>query len=227
MTDEKAIVAVAGSTGRTGSLIVKELLQRGYRVRALTRSAQRASALKDAGADVLEADISSSASLEAALDGAAYAVSALGSKKPMSGAENNIVDNLGIQNMVKAAKTKGLRQVVVISSIGTGDSKKAIPFLYRLLMGPVLKMKEKSEAFIRSHGVDYTILRPGGLSDKDLSGELAFGEGGKISGLVSRKDVARACVDALEKPAMKNRVLEVVDSSRVRENQRQNVIDLT
>ncbi len=226
MEDSGSDVAVAGATGRTGRLVVAELLKRGYPVRALVRSAARAADVGQSGATVVEADLASAASLEQAVAGCRAAVSALGSKKPFSGKENNLVDNLGIQNLARAALAAHLQHLVVISSIGVGDSKLAVKFIFRLLMGPVLRKKALSEAFVKDCGIPYTIIRPGGLSDKELSGKIAFGEGGRISGMVSRRDIARACVDALENPAMKNRVFEAVDATTVPEALQPHVISL-
>jgi uncharacterized protein YbjT (DUF2867 family) len=226
MGNENQIVAVAGATGRTGKLIVKELSARGYGVRALVRSASTDSLWQQQGIELAEADLSSVESLERALQGAAFLISAIGSRKPFSAKENNAVDNMGNQNLAKAALKKGLQHMVVISSIGAGNSRYAINVIFRLLMTPVLRMKEKSEAFVRGCGISYTIIRPGGLSDRELTGRVAFGEGGKISGMVSRQEIARVCVDALSNPAMKNRTLEVIDASTLKEEQRPFTVDL-
>ena len=64
--------------------------------------------------------------LEKAMEGAQYVISAIGSKKPFSGAENDKIDNMGNQNLARAAKAKGLKQIVVISSIGAGNSSDAV-----------------------------------------------------------------------------------------------------
>jgi uncharacterized protein YbjT (DUF2867 family) len=222
----KPIVVVAGATGRTGRLIVTELLKRGYSVRALVRSAANATIPHNEDMEIVEADLAAPDSLERALSGATYLISAIGSKKPFSSKENNAVDNMGNQNLAKAALKKGLQHIVVLSSIGAGDSRYAINFLFRLLMAPVLRMKEKSEVFIKNCGIAYTIIRPGGLTDRDVTGDVAFGEGGKISGMVSRYEIARVCVDALSIPSMKNRTFEVIDSSTLKTEHRQFVVDL-
>jgi len=223
---EAPLVAVAGATGRTGRQIIAELLRRGYRVRALVRDQLKASARAQEGVELVKADLASPASLEHALTGADYLISAIGSRKPFNTQENNRVDNLGNQNLAQAARSAGIRHMVMISSIGVGSSRRALNILFRLLMGPVLRMKEKAEAFLSSCGISYTIIRPGGLSDKDISGEIAFGEGGHITGMVSRAQVARACVDALTHPAMKNRTLEVVAAQTLKEKHRAYVITL-
>ena len=229
MADTKQIVVVAGATGRAGNLIVKEALKKGYRVRALIVPAvdqPDLPDLKEPGVELAEGSLESVASLEKVMDGADYMISAIGSKKPFSSRENDNVDNRGNQNLVRAAQAKGLKHVVVISSIGVGNSRNAIMWLYRVAMGPVLKAKEKSENFIRSCGIDYTIIRPGGYSANPLPDEIAFGEGGKITGRITREQIARVCVDALTNPAMKNRTLEVVNGTTVKEDRRQFLIKL-
>ncbi len=224
------IVVVAGATGRTGRHIIKEALKKGYRVRALILRSTRehdSSFFTQQGVVCVEASLESVASLENAMEGADYMISAIGSKKPFSRAENDRVDNKGNQNLVQAAKTQGLKHVVVISSIGVGNSRNALMWLFRWLMGPVLRAKEKSENFIRSAGIDYTIIRPGGLTDTPLPGNIAFGEGGKITGRITRKEVARVCVAALTNQAMKNRTLEVVNETTVRADRRCFLINLS
>jgi uncharacterized protein YbjT (DUF2867 family) len=226
MEKGKETVVVAGATGRTGRFVVEEALKRGYMVRAMVRSASQSSGLQREGVELAEGDLTSPASLEQVMAGAQYLISAIGSKKPFSSTENNKVDNMGNQNLAKAGLAKGVRHMVVISSIGVGNSRYAIGFFFRLLMTPVLRMKDKSEEFIRSCGISYTIIRPGGLKDIDLPGKRVFGEGGKISGSVGRKEIARVCVDAITNPAMKNRTLEVVNDSTVKEELKQYVVEI-
>jgi uncharacterized protein YbjT (DUF2867 family) len=226
MAEEKLAV-VAGATGRAGRLVVQELVKRGYKVRALMVppfDAPETSGLT--GIAFAEGNLGSVAALEKALEGAQYLISAIGSKKPFSGAENDKVDNMGNQNLARAAKAKGLKHIVVISSVGAGNSKNAVSCMYKWPMMSVLKAKSKSEAFIQSCGVDYTIIRPGGYTDNDISDEVAFGEGGKITGRVKRAQIARVCVDALENPAMKNRTFEVVARAMVKEGREEFIIKL-
>jgi uncharacterized protein YbjT (DUF2867 family) len=226
MAAEKLVV-VAGATGRAGRLVVQELLKRGYKVRALMVppfDSPETSGLT--GVEFAEGNLTSVPVLEKAMEGAQYAISAIGSKKPFSGAENDKIDNMGNQNLARAAKAKGLKQIVVISSIGAGNSKNAVSCMYKWPMMSVLKAKSKSEAFIQSCGIDYTIIRPGGYNDDVIGDEVAFGEGGKITGRVKRSQIARVCVDALESPALKNRTFEVVARAAVKEGREQFVIKM-
>jgi uncharacterized protein YbjT (DUF2867 family) len=226
MADEKTVV-VAGATGRAGRLVVQELMKRGYRVRALMVppfDSPETSGLT--GVEFADGDLTSVKALERAMEGARYAISAIGSKKPFSGAENDKIDNMGNQNLARAARSQGLKQIVVISSIGAGNSRDAVSCMYRWPMMSVLKAKGKSEDFIRSCGIDYTIIRPGGYNDDVIGDDVVFGEGGKITGRVMRAQIARVCVDALENPAMKNRTFEVVARAAVKEGREQFIIKL-
>jgi len=221
MPENKKTVAVAGATGRAGNFIVEQALKRGFNVKALLIKPfdqPEQPKLAAAGAEMVFADLSSVGGIEAALEGVDYLISAIGSRKPFSGKENDKIDNMGNQNLARAAKAKGLERFVVISSIGVGNSRKSVSFMNKVFMGPILKAKQKSEDFISSFGMEYTIIRPGGYSQKELSGEIAFGEGGNFSGLVTRQQIAEVCVDALTRPEMKNRTLEVIDAATVKDN---------
>ena len=225
---EKPIVVVAGAAGRAGRLIVKEALERGFRVRALLVrpfDPPRLEGLEGPDLELVEGDFSSMEGLDEALSGADYLISAIGSTRHFSAREFEKIDVRGNRNLARAAREKNLRRMVVISSIGAGDSKDAMKCVFRLLMGQVIRWKTRLEEEIKKSGIDYTIIRPGGYTNRPLSGRIALGEGGKISGLINREQVARVCVDAVADDAMKNRTIEVVDASRVRQELRQHIIN--
>lgn len=229
MSDGGKKVLVAGATGRAGRCIVNELIKREYAVRALLVppfDPPEPEGLRSRGVELVSGDLTSVASLEKAMEGANFIISAIGSKRPFSKAENDRIDNMGNQNIARAAKAKGLKKIVIISSVGAGNSRNALSLMYKLMMSPILRAKEKSEAFIQSYGMTYTIIRPGGYGDKEASGQIAFGEGGKITGRVTREQIAKVCVDALTNQAMNNRTFEVVDAATVAEDRRQFIITI-
>ncbi len=229
MADTQQSVFVAGATGRLGRLVVAELLSRGYHAIALLVRPFDPPEPPGLAADnitLAEGDLASADSLEKAMAGADFMISAIGSKKPFSKKENDRVDNRGNANLVQAARRAGIRHAVVVSSIGAGNSREAVSCIYRLAMGPVLRAKTRSEDAIRSCGIAYTIIRPGGYTQKDLPDDVAFGEGGKITGLVKREQIARVCVDALSTAAMRNRTLEVVNAAALRDGRDEFVIKI-
>ncbi len=124
---------------------------------------------------------------------------------------------MGNQNLARAAKAKGLKQIVVISSVGVGNSRDAVSPMYRWPMMSVLSHKGQERGIhsvLRDRLHDHTARR---VHEGKSPDEVAFGEGGKITGRVKREQIARVCVDALENPAMKNRTFEVVARAAVQE----------
>jgi uncharacterized protein YbjT (DUF2867 family) len=227
--EEKQTVIIAGATGRVGRLVVNEVLARGFKARAILVppfDSPDQPEFSEKNVEMVEGDLTSVEALEKAVEGADYLISVIGSKKPFSKKENDKIDNMGNQNLTRAAKAKGLKRVVIVSSNGVGNSRWAINLMHKLSMNRILRAKEKSEAFIQSYGMEYTLLRPGGYNEKDLSGEIVFGEGGGLSGLIGRGGIAKTCADAITNPAMKNRTLEVMDKAKLKDERDKYIIEV-
>ena len=227
--EEKQTVVVAGATGRVGRLVISEVLARGFKARAILVppfDSPDQPEFTEKKVEMVEGDLNSVASLEKAVEGADYLISAIGSRKPFSKKDLDKIDNMGNQNLARAAKAKGLKRIVVISSNGVGNSRCFISLMHKLSMTVILRAKERSEAFIQSFGMEYTLLRPGGYNEKDLSGEIVFGEGGGLGGLIGRGGIAKTCADAITNPAMKNRTFEVMDKVKLKEGRDKHIIEL-
>jgi len=201
------LVLVAGATGGTGSLVVTELVDNGYRVRAFVRDIE--SAREKLGVDIeyVEGDVRQRDSIDAALDGVTAVICAIGAgrKDPSNGPE--FVDYGGVKNLVEAAADAHLRQFVLVSSGGVTHED----HMLNKMFDNVLKWKFKGEEAVRNSGVPYTIVRPGGLVNKP-GGETAldFQQGDQVEGIIPRADVARILVAALGYPEALNKTFEVV-----------------
>jgi len=227
--EEKQTVVVAGATGRVGRLVINEVLARGFNARAILVppfDSPEQPEFTEKKVAMVEGDLTSVESLEKAVEGADYLISVIGSRKPFNKKDLDKIDNMGNQNLARAAKAKGLKRIVVISSNGVGNSRCFISLMHKLSMTVILRAKERSEAFIQSFGMEYTLLRPGGYNEKDLSGEIVFGEGGGLGGLIGRGEIAKVCADAITNPAMKNRTLEVMDKAKLKEERDKYIINL-
>merc|ERR1712046_253024 len=90
--------------------------------------------------------------------------------------EAHAVDNLGTVALVDAAKKAGVKKVVLVTSILTNArawGKENSPgFLATNVFGGVLDEKLVAEKYLRASGLDYTIVRPGGLKASAPSGNL-------------------------------------------------------
>merc|ERR1719327_2484554 len=112
------------------------------------------------------------------------------------------VDNVGTVALVDAAKAAGVRKVVLVSSIltdaGAWGQLDSAGYKVTNAFGHVLEQKLVAEKYLRKSGLDYTIVRPGGLKATAPSGALVVkGENTLNSGEISRDTVAEVCVAAV------------------------------
>jgi uncharacterized protein YbjT (DUF2867 family) len=140
-------IAVCAATGRQGGAALRQLRQRGFPVRALTRNpdGQTAHALTGPGVEVRRADMDDPASLIRAFDGA-YGVCSIQNWHD-GGLENEIRQG---NNVADTAKRSDIRQFVY-HSVASADQKTGIPHF---------ESKFRIEEHIRATGLRYTIVRP-------------------------------------------------------------------
>ena len=108
-----------------------------------------------------------------------------------------MVVSLGTANVIAAMKVHDVRRLVVVSSLGIGDSRDQLPLAFRLVFKAVPGMrmamadKEAQEKLVRESGLDWVIVRPGGLIDGPRTGKYTHGLEKKIvAGRIARADVA-------------------------------------
>jgi uncharacterized protein YbjT (DUF2867 family) len=200
------LVLVAGATGRTGQQVVRELNAAGYRVRALVRDPVKARAVLGDTVEYASGDVRQRPTLDAALQGVRYAISAIGATRKDPANSPEFVDFQGVRNLADAAAAAKLDQLVIVSSAGVTQKDHVLNRMF----DNVLVWKGKGEAAVRASGVPYTILRPGGLTDKPGGQNgVRLEQGDSGTGFIPRADVARVCVAALKSPAARNRTFEV------------------
>jgi uncharacterized protein YbjT (DUF2867 family) len=141
------LVLVAGATGRQGGAVARSLLNRGFRVRALTRDPQKpaAQALAQQGADVVQGDMNDRSALDRVLAGA-YGVFSV-QNFVETGPEGEVKQG---ETLADAAKAAGI-QHFVYSSVGSSYRETGIPHF---------ESKWQIEKHVREVGLPYTILRP-------------------------------------------------------------------
>jgi uncharacterized protein YbjT (DUF2867 family) len=201
------LILVAGATGRTGQLVVSELLASGYRVRAFVRNAEEAREKFDVDIDFAVGDVRQRESIDAALDGVAAIICAIGAGRgdPSNGPE--FVDYGGVMNLVEAARDADLRQFVLMSSGGVTHEDHVLNKMF----DNVLIWKFKGEEAVRNSGVPYTIVRPGGLIDKPSDpSAVILQQGDSGEGMIPRADVAIILVNSLQYPEALGKTFEVV-----------------
>ena len=203
-------ILIAGGTGRTGQIIVNNLIAQGIHPHLIVRDAAKAVALFGERAAVHEADISEIETLLPALQGMDAVISALGTRTPVGKNCPKHVDYQGIANLIRAAHIAAVKRFVLISSIAVTHPEHPLN-----RFGHVLEWKLKSEQVLRESGLDYAIIRPGGLTDAPGSRQiLLFGQGDTISGTLSRANLAEICLAALAYPAPARVTFEAIESDQ-------------
>eukprot|EP00580_Thalassiosira_gravida_P003026 CAMPEP_0201600392 /NCGR_PEP_ID=MMETSP0492-20130828/1463_1 /ASSEMBLY_ACC=CAM_ASM_000837 /TAXON_ID=420259 /ORGANISM="Thalassiosira gravida, Strain GMp14c1" /LENGTH=340 /DNA_ID=CAMNT_0048063123 /DNA_START=140 /DNA_END=1162 /DNA_ORIENTATION=- len=234
-------VVVAGATGQTGRRILERLAgQPNLSVIAGVRNVEKAEkslgesstvvrgamvqkvpSLDAAGVELRKIDVSDTAeSLASALSGAQSLVIAVGfvPGNPLKMNKSaHEVDNVGTCKLIDAAKSAGVTKVVMVSSILTNGrdwgQEKSPGFVVTNAFGGVLDEKIVAERYLRASGMDWTIVRPGGLKAKPPAGELRIsGEDTLNAGEISRDLVADVCVASLTDGKASNKVLEIIES---------------
>jgi nucleoside-diphosphate-sugar epimerase len=96
----------------------------------------------------------------------------------------------GNRHLIDAAKAAGIRRFVLVSSIGAGGSRAAAPWLARLILGRFMALKTRAEDYLRLSGLDWTIVRPGHLTEGPANGRGQLLEDERVSGAIPRAEVA-------------------------------------
>jgi len=105
----------------------------------------------------------------------------------------------GTTNVINAMKEKGISRLSVVTSIGAGDSENQAPFFFKILMMTAMKKifvdKNNQEKAVMESGLDYCIVRPGGLTVDPPTGVINVIDG--EAGSIARADVAQFCLDSV------------------------------
>lgn len=234
-------VVVAGATGQTGRRVLERLAQVGnLQVVGGVRNVDKATASLGESSTVVRgamvqkvASVDTSAvdlqrldvvkdsvdELAKTMEGATSLVIATGfipgNPLKMNAAAHE-VDNVGTIKLIDAAKKSGIKKIVMVSSILTNGrnwgQEKSPGFVITNAFGNVLDEKLVAENYLKQSGIDYTIVRPGGLKAKPPTGALSIsGEDTLNSGEISRDLVADVCVASLTDAKAANKVLEIIE----------------
>lgn len=203
-------VLVAGATGGCGRLIVRRLTDLGISTRVFTRDARRAGALGDV--EVVEGNALSADDCRRAVEGCHAVICALGERWVPR--DHRIVDGDGVINLAEAACRAGARRFILVSGSIIWAPFFIRWFFHALRVMPIAEEKVRSEAFIRSSELAWTILWPGFLSNSRVRAEpLLLPESGRAPGLTSKQAVADVAVRCLNSENAIGQVFIVVDRS--------------
>ena len=191
---------IIGTTRGIGLQLLEQALQVGHAVTALVRDPQKIPKQHD-GLRVIQGDILDPESVQSAMAEQEAVCVTIGigiTWKPVT------VFSQGTRNVLEAMRRQGVRRLICITGIGAGDSKGHGGFLYDRLFNPLLLKtiyadKDRQEALIRASETEWTIVRPGFLTNGPLTKEFQVINDvtGVTSGKISRADVVHFILDEL------------------------------
>jgi uncharacterized protein YbjT (DUF2867 family) len=196
-------VVVVGGHGKVALRLERLLAERGDTVRGLIRKPEQAPDLEAAGAEAVICDIETQDDISEAVGEADAIVFAAGAG-PGSGPERKqTVDLGGAIKAIEAAKRNGIARFVIVSSIGADKRPDGDGF------AAYLRAKHDADEAVAASGLDFTIVRPGSLSDEPGTGRVSISTTPGHRGEIPRDDVAATLVACFDVAATIGKTFEV------------------
>lgn len=198
MSKEKNVL-VAGANGTTGRIIISLLKEsENYRPIAMIRKEEQKEHFEKENVTTVLADLEKD--LSHAVNNVDKVIFAAGSKgKNVIG-----VDQEGAKKLTDVAKNAGVGKFVMLSSMGADNPSAGDD------LEDYLRAKQNADDHLRASGLNYSIVRPGALTDEGSTGKIQLKEKLKKQGKISRADVAQTLVEVLQDDVQKNKVFEIL-----------------
>ncbi|MEV1064392.1 SDR family oxidoreductase [Streptomyces sp. NPDC050263] len=203
-------IVIAGGHGQIALRLERLLAARGYEVAGIIRKAEQSDDLRAAGAEPVVLDLESASVEEVAerLRGADAAVFAAGAGPGSGVTRKDTVDKGAAVLFADAAVRAGVRRFVVVSSMGANPDHRGDE-----VFDVYLRAKGEADAYVQGlESLDWTILRPGALTDDAGTGLVRL-EARTGRGPVPRDDVAAVLAELLDTPATSGLTLELIGGS--------------
>lgn len=187
---------IFGASGGTGKQLVEQALEQGHLVTAFVRDPSKLD-IMHSNLTIAKGDIMNPSSITAAMQGQEAVLCAIGAPANKTGT----IRSDGTKNIIQAMKATGVRRLICQTSLGYGDSKKLLdqtPFIFKYIIVPFFLRKgfadhALQEEYIKQSQLDWTIARPGNLTDGPRTGNYQHGfpaTAKKLQVKISRADVA-------------------------------------
>jgi uncharacterized protein YbjT (DUF2867 family) len=186
-------VVIAGGHGKIGRALGRMLAERGDRARGLIRNPGHQDELRSIGVEPVLCDLEAGdADVGAAISGADAIVFAAGAGAGSGPERKWTVDYGGAAKLIAAAEIAGVRRYAIVSSVGAGNPPSGDD-----TFSIYLQAKAKADRELMESGLDWTVVRPGRLTDGPGTGRIAAGPSVE-RGEIPREDVAATLVAVLD-----------------------------
>jgi uncharacterized protein YbjT (DUF2867 family) len=205
-------VLIFGATRETGLEVAKILTARGDTVAAFARPATDLTELKKLPLQqIIYGDV-----LDVVAVNKAFAAGRFRAVVCTIGAHRGQVprpDFEGVKHIVDAARSLrfSVPRILLVTVIGAGDSRPAVAPKVMDVLGEVIRLKTQAEEYLMASGLNYVILRPGGMTSDPATGTAIRTEDHSVMGVITRADLARLVVECLDDESTNGRIFHAVD----------------
>jgi len=201
-------VVIAGGHGKIALLLERLLAGRDDQAVGLIRNPAQVADVQKAGAEAVVCDLEAASAddVAALLSGAAAVVFAAGAGPGSGAARKDSVDRGASVLMADAAEQAGVRRFVQVSSMGAGQPPRPGT---DDVWAAYITAKTAAEEDLRSRDLDWTILRPGHLTDGPATGRIRLAAPPVPAGAIPRADVAAVIAALIDEPGTRRQTLEL------------------
>ena len=193
-------IIIFGATGGTGQELLKQALENGNRVSVFVRTPQKLK-IKHSNLEIIQGDVLKYNEVLNTMENQEVVFCNLG----MPASDKSTLRKDGTYNIVEAMKETGVKRLICQTSLGFGDSKAVLPWHMKYIIVPFIlknafKDHELQEAVIEKSKLDWTIVRPGNMTNGKLTKiyKHGFKPTEKIKLKVSRSDVAHFMLNQID-----------------------------
>lgn len=201
-------VLVAGAAGNTARRLVRRLVNNGHEVRGLVRKESQFESVRNDGAVPVLVDLEQDGIQKAvgeAVQGCDAIVFAAGAGPGSGAARKETMDYGGAVKLIEAAEDRGVQRYLMLSAMNVETPERASK-----AMQPYLSAKARADERLRNSDLDYTIIRPGSLTDQEGTGLIRAGPSLDTGGEIPREDVAEVIATALETENTRRKTFEIL-----------------
>ena len=200
-------IVIAGAHGQIAMLLHPLLTARGHQVRGLIRNKDHAGDVQRAGAEPVYCDLEAEDNLADAVGMADAVVFAAGAGPGSGAARKLTMDRDGAIKLIDAAVRNNIRRFVIVSAMNAEEPRGDKVFQ------TYLRAKAGADAALRDSGLDYTIVRPGRLTNEPGTGRIGMGPR-LPRAEIPRADVAAVLNHVLETPKTIGRQFDVTSGEQ-------------
>lgn len=200
-------ILIIGANGQIGKRLIKQLAGGKHSVRAMVRNEEQRPDLEAMGAEVVTADLEDA--FGHALECCEAVVFTAGSGAATGADKTILVDMWGAMESVDACAATGVRRYIMVSSRNAGDPDNGPDRIRHYNVA-----KHVADKYLQNSDLDYTILRPGKLTNGEGTGRITTERPGPDQQSITRDDVAACIVFCLDNPDTIGRTVELYQGDK-------------